>query len=296
MNADLTHTITSEILKLQDNNHCWNVLASDEKNYPDLKHYSPVYKTTLWALILLADIKCKPDISRLQKPLDIISKHFFNKEHGIFTIGKSHFPIPCLNGNMLYLLQYFKCDTRNFTGSIIDFFSEYQRFDDGDFKTPSDFPYFSNRSCYGKHTCYWGVTKLLKGISFIPENKRSNKAKKLLRDCIDFVLLHEVCYSSHNENEFLHTNIKKLTFPNMYQSDFLEILWLLKRENIASSNVTKALKLLKSKMANDSTWMQERTMNNLIISMNSKKYGNPYITERAREVIEFYFEKSGGYI
>jgi len=288
MDSKVINSITSEILKLRDKNHCWNVLSPGEKYYPGLQHYSPIYKSTLWVLILLADIKCNPDNPDLLKPLHIISQHFLDKENRIFTIGKSHFPIPCLNGNMLYLLQYFKADNHNFTESIIDFFSDYQRFDDGDFKTPGSFPYFSNRSCYGKHTCYWGVTKLLKGLSFIPESKRSKKAEKLLKQCIDFILLHDVCHSSHIKNEFLHTNIKNLTFPNMYQSDFLEILWLLKREKIVSPNLVRPLELLKSKMKSDGTWNQERIMSNLIIPMNNRKYGNLFITERAREVMEFY--------
>ncbi|MBI4652034.1 hypothetical protein HY745_12300, partial [Candidatus Desantisbacteria bacterium] len=171
---------------------------------------------------------------------------------------------------------------------IIDFFTEYQRFDDGDFKTPSSFPYYSNRSCYGKHTCYWGIIKLLKGLSFIPKNKRSTNAKKLIEKCIDFILLHRVCFSSHDNSSFLHTNIKKLTFPNMYQGDYLEILWLLKREQVKSAYINKALNLLKSKMTANSTWKIERQIKDLIIPIRNNNNGNKFITKRAKEVIDYY--------
>jgi len=291
MNANPVSLITTEIINLQGREHCWNTLPSSDKNYPDLKHYSPIYKSTLWVLILLADIQADPRNTKLLKPLSILSKELFNPDHGIFTIGKSHFPIPCLNGNMLYLLNYFNADNRNQTESIIEFFSEYQRFDDGDFKTPPGFPYFSNKSCYGKHTCYWGVAKLLKGLSFIPLNKRSEKATKLLKKCIEFILLHDISFSSHNKKQYLHPNIGKLTFPNMFQSDFLEILWLLKRENIVSGNIKPAIKLLKSKKKTDNTWNQERIIKNLIIPINNKKYGREFITMRARDVLEFYSDR-----
>lgn len=86
----------------------------------------------------------------------------------------------------------------------------------------------------------------------------------------------------------MHTNIKRLTFPNMYQSDFLEILWLLKREKITSPQMQRALDLLKSKMCPDSTWKIERQIKDLIIPIGKKNYGNEFITMRAREVIAHY--------
>lgn len=280
--------VTSKIIELQNENGCWNILNENDKRYPMFNYYMPNYKSTLWTLVLLADIQTNLNNEKLIKPLKIISNHFWNKDLKIYSLGKSHFPIPCLNGNMIYLHSYFEFDEKNIVNDIIDFFAKYQRFDDGDFKTPSDFPYCSNKSCYGKHSCYWGIVKLFKGLSFIPQNKRSKNAEKLIKDCIDFILLHEVCYSSHNKSEFLHTNIKKLTFPNMYQSDFLEILWLLKREEVESEEMKKSLNLLKSKMKKDFSWEIECQIKNLIIPVGNKNYGNEFITKRANEVIEFY--------
>lgn len=282
------NAITSKIIELQDEDGCWNVMDEKDKNFPTLNYYMPIYKSTLWTLILLADIETDTKINSFKEPLGIISNHFYDKEVGIYTIGKSHFPIPCLNGNMLYLHAYFNYEKNGIVDDIIDFFVKYQRFDDGDFKTPSSFPYYSNKSCYGKHTCYWGVIKLLKGLSFIPVDKRSENAEILLKRCIDYILLHDVCFSSHNKSEFIHTNIKHLTFPNMYQGDFLEILWLLKRENVNSVHLKRALELLKSKMKPDSTWRIERQIKNLIIPINNKNIGKECITKRAKEVIDYY--------
>lgn len=284
----ISKIITSKILELQDGNECWNVLGEGDRYFPALNYYVPNYKSTLWTLILLADINTDIKNKSFLKPLKIISDHFFDKQMGIFTIGKSHFPIPCLNGNMLYLYSYFEYGKEDVIDKVVDFFSQYQRFDDGDFVTPSSFPYCSNRSCYGKHTCYWGVVKLLKGLSFIPTDKRSDKVQGLIFKCIDFILLHEVCFSSHNKSEYIHTNIKHLTFPNMYQGDFLEILWLLKREQVKSVHIQRALNLLNNKMGSDLTWKIERQVKDLIIPIGKKSYGNEFVTNRAREVMEYY--------
>ena len=287
---ELEKILTSKIMALQDENGCWNVVREGDKYFtiPAFHYYVPNFKSTLWTLVFLADIQTDIENKSFLKPLEVITNHFFDKESGICSIGKSHFPIPCLNGNMLYLHNYFNSGNVSVVDSIVDFFAEYQRFDDGDFKSPSSFPYRSNRSCYGKHTCYWGVIKLLKGLSFIPVNKRSENAKMLIKKCIDFVLLHEVCFSSHNLSQYIHPSIQSLSFPNMYHGDFLEILCLLKREQVNSIHMNRALDLLREIMKPDSTWEIEHPLKNLIIPFGNKNYGNEFITRRAKEVMDYY--------
>lgn len=287
MPQDLIKSITQKIIKSQDENGCWNVLKKGDKYYPDFNYYAPNYKSTLWTLVLLADIQCDPGIISLKRPLRTIARHFLDRKWKIYSLGKSHFPIPCLNGNMLYLHSYFQPENASAVTGIVDFFAEYQRFDDGEFQTPSSFPYCSNHSCYGNHTCFWGVIKLLKGLSFIPKKKRTANARKLAEKCIDFILLHRVCYGSHDPSRYLRQGIEKMTFPNMYHGDFLEILWLLKREGVKSEAMQQALMLLKSKMKPEAAWEMECRIKNLIIPLG-KNEGNEFITRRAREVMGFY--------
>jgi hypothetical protein len=288
MHSELKKKYVKQIIEQQDENGCWNVLAKSDKHYPRFNYYVPNYKSTLWTLVVLADVKIPVRDLYFHRPLQTISDHFYDQHAGIYSLGKSHFPIPCLNGNMLYLHGYFRLEKRAIIENIIDFFNTYQRFDDGDFKTPSSFPYCSNRSCYGKHTCYWGVVKLLKGLSFILARKRSKAAKELVGKCIDFILLHNVCYRSHKNSEYLHKTMQYLTFPNMYRSDFLEILWLLKREQVTSPRMAQALELLRNKQQNDKIWKIERAKKELLVPLPPSPFGNELVTERAREVNSYY--------
>ncbi len=91
-----------------------------------------------------------------------------NEKYGIYSLKEDHFPIPCLNGNMLYLDGYFNNKPDEKSIRFLEFFCNNQRFDDGKYEAPKN-QFCKNTSCYGKHTCYWGVIKLLKGISFIPK-------------------------------------------------------------------------------------------------------------------------------
>jgi hypothetical protein len=281
------HTI-KKIIDKQDGSFRWGFDEKQARERPEFLYYSPNFKSTLWTLLLLADIKAPDDNQKIIPSLQLITERFYDPEHGIFRLpGMCRFPIPCLNGNMTYLHHYFKTAQSETMAKTINFFASYQRFDDRGFKTPKAYPYCSNIYCYGKHTCYWGVTKLLKGISFIPKIQRSREAQQLLENCIDFVLQHEVCFSSHNRDKFLHPDISKLTFPNFYKSDFLEILWILAREDVHDRKLSQSLDFLRSKTKDGGLWELEKSMNT-IVSVGQKDCVNAFITERAIEVLNFY--------
>jgi hypothetical protein len=279
---------TKKIFAKQDNLFRWGFDERKARERPEFLYYTPNYKSTLWTLLLLADIKAPIDTPQIEPSIQLITERFYDPAHGIFRLpGMSHFPIPCLNGNMIYLHHYFKTSRSETLDKTIGFFATYQRFDDGDFKTPKSYPYCSNTSCYGKHTCYWGVTKLLKGLSFIPKIQRTKEAQQLIESCINFVLHHEVCFSSHNRDAFLHREIGKLTFPNSWRSDFLEILWLLAREEVHDMRMSRSLELLRSKMKDDGFWELEKPMD-FIVSIGQKDRANAFITERANQVLDYY--------
>jgi hypothetical protein len=279
--------IIKEIFNFQDKNGCWKMLSESDKYYPDHLHYAPNFKATLWTLILLADICHDNADTRVKKSLKIIKDHFYDPKNNIYSLKKDKFPIPCLNGNIIYLESYFNSTISEKSLKTIEFFNNYQRFDDGKYITEKN-KYCTNTSCYGQHTCYWGIVKLFKGLSFIPKISRNRSLNELLEKCINFILLHNVCFSSHRINKMMIKDIDKLTFPNMYKSDYLEILWLLKRENVRSENLNPAIDLLKSKRSPSGNWKLEKKVNNMITSIGNVNQSNQFVTKRAKEVLDFY--------
>lgn len=284
---DNRQTILERIFASQNESGLWQLIPETHKYYPDCLHYIPNYKASLWTLILLTELQCKRDDYRVSKPLQETKSHLFDEEHGIYSLKKSHFPIPCLNGNMLFLDCYFNGGPDEKSKRVLEFFCKYQRFDDGEYEETKN-QFCSNTSCYGKHTCYWGVVKLLKGISFIPEKQRNEEVIKLRDKCINFILKHKVCYSSRHPSVIMINKLNLLTFPNFYKSDFLEILWVLRREKITSNDIKPALELLKSKRKIKGNWELEREIKNMVVSIGKVNQPNQFITERANEVIEYY--------
>lgn len=282
-----TQQLIDQIFEFQNEQGFWKVLPDSDPYYPQYLHYVPNFRSTLWTLILLADLGCDRHDPRVQRPLKAIQDHFFDPEAGLFSLKEDHFPIPCLNGNMIYLDSYFNGAPDEKSLKALTFFQQYQRFDDGVYEGEKN-AYCSNTSCYGKHTCYWGIVKLLKGISFIPVPSRTKEITDLLDRCIRFVLLHKVCYSSHRPDQIMVQKMDLLTFPNMYKGDFLEILWLLKKEGVRSEALNSALKLLRSKQQVDGSWHLEREVRNMYVSIGALNQPNPFITKRANEVLEYY--------
>jgi len=78
MNSEKIKSITEEVLKYQDENGCWNVLKEGDKYYPEYNYYVPTYKSTLWTLILLADIQTEYHKNHFHKPLAAITDHLFD--------------------------------------------------------------------------------------------------------------------------------------------------------------------------------------------------------------------------
>lgn len=284
---DQRQQLIERIFASRNEDGLWKVIPETHKAYPIYLHYVPNYKASLWTLLLLAELQCPRDDERIQKPLTTVKAHLFDPKHGIYTLKEDHFPIPCLNGNMLYLDCYFNGKPDEKSQRLLDFFGAFQRFDDGEYQAPKN-RFCSNTSCYGKHTCYWGVVKLLKGISFIPEERRTATIKDLRKNCIDFILKHRVCYSSRHPSKLMIKKLDLLTFPNFYKGDFLEILWILKREKVISEKLRDALELLKSKQNEDGNWALERKMNNMVVSIGNIDRTNTFVSERAKEVLRYY--------
>lgn len=150
------------------------------------------------ALITLAEIGCNPSNSKAGKGIDYLIKQKYRPKYGVFGLENypysPHEPMPCFNGNVIYAYSYFYKKPSKEINRVISFFNQYQRFDHGDFKTPNKFPYLgSNDACYSNHTCYCGVTSLLRWISFITGKYRTNDAKQLINKCIQYVLEHDIC-------------------------------------------------------------------------------------------------------
>src|SRR5512138_2764359 len=93
------------ILTKQDSQFRW-AYEESPRGHPEYAYYMPKYSSSLWTLLLWADLQADPADPRLQQALSLMEDHFYHPAQRVFDLGKSHFPIPCLNGNLLFLHFY----------------------------------------------------------------------------------------------------------------------------------------------------------------------------------------------
>ena len=122
---DPGNAIIEKIFAARGAHGLWKVLPENHKHYPDYLHYVPNYKASLWALLLLAELQCDPDDERVVHPLQVVKDHLFDEEHGIYSLKEDHFPVPCLNGNMLYLDGYFNGASDQKSMRVLEFFHQF---------------------------------------------------------------------------------------------------------------------------------------------------------------------------
>ncbi len=111
MDDDITtlrQGLIQAILRKQDHAFRWGFDARQAREKPEYLYYSPNFRSTLWTLVALADLKAPPGLDQVDASLRLVSEHFYSPAEGIFRLpNNSHFPIPCLNGNLLYLHHIF---------------------------------------------------------------------------------------------------------------------------------------------------------------------------------------------
>lgn len=156
--------------------------------------YGPKYKSTVWSLILLAQLgaSIKQD-SRIGKACDYFIEHALTPGGQFSASGAPSYTIDCLQGNMCWALLELGCDparlahayewmARSVTGEGIapkeDKHAEvrYYRYKCG--------PNFQCGANYGP--CAWGATKVALALGKLDPGERTPLIDRAIQSAVDF--------------------------------------------------------------------------------------------------------------
>jgi hypothetical protein len=122
--------------------------------------YMPKHRGSAWKLLFLAQAGADSRDERVRRLGETILENAYSSKYGTFAVrfgGDVGYLMPCFMGNMIWSLCRLGFDSRPEIRSTFDWLIKYQRFDDGDWRLPQEFPYRGNRErCWTRHTCYWG--------------------------------------------------------------------------------------------------------------------------------------------
>lgn len=232
-------------------------------------YYYPKFKSAVWTLGILAELAADANDERIRQACEFILVHAQHRASGAFSYkgdretGGRRNVIPCLTGNVLFCMIRFGYleDARVQKG--IEWIVKYKRFDDGEKKAPTGWPYNAGHKkgegCWGTHTCHLGVVGCLKALAEIPEKWRSVDVKSVIEQASEYMLKHRIYKRSHNLAQIGNPRWIKAGFPLTY--DFLGVLSLLSKLGYRDDRMQDAIDLLLTKQNQNGRWVLEESWN-----------------------------------
>lgn len=259
------------------------------------RFYTAKYKGSVWQLLILAELGADGNDPKIKKACEFILQNSFAIENGGFSIdasknkggGLPRRVIPCLTGNMLFSLirMGYIDDERVMQG--IDWITKYQQFNDGVESLPKGLPFATHPACWGNHSCHMGVVKALKCLAEIPKAKRSRSVKNTIEAGAEFMLIHHIHRRSHNLNRDSKAGWRKFRFPQMYQTDILEIVGILAKLNYNDERMQEAIDIVLEKQDRNGKWKLENTFNGKYqVNIERKDKPSKWITLKALSVLK----------
>ena len=198
--------------------------------------------------------------------------------------------IPCLTGNTVWSMIRFGYLDDPRIRRAIHWITRFMRLNDGIEANPQSPPYDRYEICWGKHTCFMGVVKALKGLCAISQEKRTSEIIDTINKAVEFLLIHHIYKRSHDLSKTSKPGWLKFCFPSMYQTDVLEILDILTELGINDRRMDKAIDIVIAKQDDMGRWRTENTSNTdrLLIPLEQKGEQSKWITLRAIRVLKRY--------
>ena len=263
--------------------------------------YGPKYKSTVWALILLAQLgaSVKED-KRIKLACKYYLDHALNPGGQIsaMTNNAPSGTIDCLQGNMLWSLMElgytdprmdsaYEWLARTLTGEgvapITDKHAPVRYYG---YKCGPTFACGANN----KLPCAWGGVKVMLALSRLPVEKRSELIQRAIRQGVDFFFSVDPSTADYPNGwaEKPSGNWWKFGFPVFYVTDILQIAESLTALGYARDpRLANTFELIRSKQDDEGRWPLEYNYDGKTwMRFGKMKEPNPWVTLRALRVLK----------
>ncbi|MDO9546493.1 MAG: hypothetical protein Q7J07_07060 [Pelolinea sp.] len=265
--------------------------------------YSPKYTSTVWSLIMLAQLGADRSDKKVQKACDYILEHTRAKQ-GCFSVTATQSgAVHCLQGNLAAaLLELGMQDDPRLWGAI-DWMARSITGDGfGSVAEKNIVPHYMRSGISGPgflcsandlQPCAWGAVKAAMALSKIPMEMRSPEIIKAINVCKTFLVGKDPAYA-----EYPHPYAKnpsgswfKFGFPVFYVTDLLQNLSSLLGLGLAGDErLQDAVDLVESKQDHLGRWEMEYTYNSKTwVHIEEKNQPSKWITYRALSVLKKYY-------
>jgi hypothetical protein len=263
--------------------------------------YGPKYKSTVWALILLAQLggSVKED-KRIKQACKYYLDHALNPGGQIsgMTNNSPSGTFDCLQGNMLWSLMELGYDDPR-----LDVAYEWTaRTVTGEGMSPvkdkhAAVRYYAAKcgqtfacGANDKLPCAWAGVKVMLALGKLPDQKQSGLIQRAIQQGVDFFLGVDpslACYPN-GWAEKPSGNWWKFGFPVFYVTDILQIAEALVGLGFGKDpRLANTLELIRSKQDEEGRWLLEYNYDGKTwLRFGKMKEPNPWVTLRALRVLK----------
>jgi len=261
--------------------------------------YNPKYRSTVWSLILLAQLGARQE---MDKRIEKAAQYYLDKSltplGQISASGTASGTMDCLQGNICYALldlgcrderldKAFEWMARSVTGEGIAPMTEKNA--EVRFYAGKCGPLFAC-GANNKKSCAWGAAKVMLAFGKLPKAKRTPMIEKAIQQGVDFIF-------SVNPAQALWPsgyapkpsgNWWKFGFPLFYITDLLQVtegMVLLGYGH--DKRMADAIDLIRNKQDGQGRWQQEFSYEDKTwLDFGPKKQPNKWVTLRALRVLK----------
>lgn len=228
--------------------------------------YSPKFRSTVWSLIMLAQMGARLDMDRR-----IATAVRYYLEKAIFPDGQishDHLPngtIDCLQGNMCYALYSLGCRDAKLEAAF-DWMARTVTGEgmgkQGDEKARYRWymhqcgPLFACKANGGK-SCAWGAAKVMLAFGLLPAEKRTVRINQAIQSGVDFLFSVDMMKANWPTRDGTKADARwwKFGFPVFYVSDLLQIIEALARLGYGKDKrLYETIEFIRSKQDEQGRW------------------------------------------
>ena len=263
--------------------------------------YGPKYKSTVWALILLAQLGASV---KEDKRIRLACKYYLDQalnpggQISAMTNKAPSGTVDCLQGNMLWSLMELGYEDKRMDSA----YEWMARTTTGEGVAPmkekhAEVRYYSNKcgptfacSANNKLPCAWGGVKVLLALSQIPVKERSELIERAIRHGVDFFFSVDPSTAEYPNGwaEKPSGNWWKFGFPVFYVTDLLQIAEALVGLGYAKDpRLANTLELIRSKQDEAGRWQLEYNYDGKTwMRFGKMKEPTEWVTLRALRVLK----------
>ncbi len=260
--------------------------------------YLPKYRSTVWSLILLAQLGASAALDeRITTACNYYLNQAFCEQGQLGTSASPSSTADCLQGNMLSALldlgfydprmdQAFDWMARSVTGEGVGALGDKKaalRYYAG--KCGPNFACGANN----KQPCAWGASKVMLAFGKLPKAKRNPLIERAIQQGADFLLGVDPATADYPNGwaEKPSGNWWKFGFPVFYVTDLLQVVEALIRTGYGQdARLANVLRLIDEKQDAHGRWMLEYDYSGKTwLDFGEKKQPNAWVTYRAAWVL-----------